>query len=86
MSSAGLAEKLVLFSHVIVGKVKGGMMARNPIKCLEFEREMLRSSLASEDWAKEHSERYANHSYRDGLVESIREYDEAIEKLEAKSG
>jgi len=27
MSSAGLAEKLVLFSHVIVGKVKGGMIA-----------------------------------------------------------
>ena len=27
MSSAGLAEKLVLFSHVIVGKIKGGMIA-----------------------------------------------------------
>jgi len=27
MSSAGLAEKLVLFSHAIVGKVKGGMVA-----------------------------------------------------------
>jgi len=26
MSSAGLAEKLILFSHVIVGKVKGGMI------------------------------------------------------------
>ncbi|MCK5768389.1 MAG: TRAP transporter large permease [Candidatus Atribacteria bacterium] len=27
MASAGLAEKLVLFSHVIVGKIKGGMIA-----------------------------------------------------------
>jgi tripartite ATP-independent transporter DctM subunit len=36
MSLAGLAEKLVLFSHVIVGKIKGGMIAVGIIATLFF--------------------------------------------------
>ena len=36
MSLAGLAEKLILFSHVIVGKIKGGMIAVGIIATLFF--------------------------------------------------
>ncbi len=34
MSSSGLAEKLVLLSHVIVGKIKGGMIATGIVATL----------------------------------------------------
>ena len=53
-------------------------MARNPIEYLRFGRLALQTDFATENWKKEHNISDMPESYREGLAEIIREYDEAI--------